>query len=160
MQKVEKVNKIVQIFKPPPYSFEYSINVRIRKKDGSYLKILRQSTTHQTDENGNMLSCFSVLTDITSIKKSDYVDCSTSGQGEIVEALNTFFRSTYKNDYFTIREREVLEHLQLGRESIDIGKRMKISQHTVDTFRRRMLSKSGCKNTIELVNFSKRNGIL
>ena len=158
--KVENVNKIVQQLKPMPYSFEYSINVRVRKKDGSFIKLLRQSTVHQSDENGHMLRCFSVLTDITSIKKSDYIECSASGNGEVVSELNKFFKYKYHNNFFSPREREVLKYLQLGQESIDIGKQMKISRHTVDTFRRRMLSKSGCKNTLELVDFSKRNGIL
>jgi len=158
--KLEQINRLVHIYKPTPFSFEYSMNVRIRKKDGSYLKVLRQSTVLGQDVQGYMLACFSVLTDISTIKNSDAIDCSVSGNGRIVEELKRFFDQGPRIEPFTRRETEILEHLQYGRQSKDIARRMNISRHTVDTYRRKILAKTGCKNTMELIDFAKRNKLL
>lgn len=54
---------------------------------------------------------------------------------------------------FTSRELEILELLQSGRSSVEIADFLSISKHTVDTHRRKMISKSNVCNTAELIAF-------
>jgi serine phosphatase RsbU (regulator of sigma subunit)/tetratricopeptide (TPR) repeat protein/DNA-binding CsgD family transcriptional regulator len=54
---------------------------------------------------------------------------------------------------FTKRELEVLEYLKEGFSSKMIAEKMTISNHTVDTYRRRLLAKTGTYNATELINY-------
>ncbi|MBC2840112.1 response regulator transcription factor [Robiginitalea sp. SC105] len=55
---------------------------------------------------------------------------------------------------FTERELEIIELLQKGDSSALIAQKLHLSKHTIDTHRRRMLSKAGCKNTAELIAYA------
>jgi DNA-binding NarL/FixJ family response regulator len=59
---------------------------------------------------------------------------------------------------FSKREKEILNKLIQGKTSEKIAKELFISKYTVNTHRRKMLSKCEVKNTIELVNRSVKNG--
>ncbi|MGB0891919.1 MAG: tetratricopeptide repeat protein [Flavobacteriaceae bacterium] len=54
---------------------------------------------------------------------------------------------------FTLRELEVLSYLQDGLPSKLIADKMSISKNTVDTYRRRLLAKTGTYNSTELINY-------
>lgn len=54
----------------------------------------------------------------------------------------------------TDREIEIVRLLARGMKSQDIGHTLYISKHTVDTHRRRILQKTDCKNTAELIQFA------
>ena len=58
----------------------------------------------------------------------------------------------------TPREREIVSLLGQGLESREIGEKLFISKHTVDTYRRKLLEKTGAKNTAELVFLFSKNG--
>ncbi|MCF8405214.1 MAG: LuxR C-terminal-related transcriptional regulator [Bacteroidales bacterium] len=142
-----------------PFELDFSLTYRIRKKDGSYLKIMRNSSILETDENGNMLTNLSLLTDISFLNKNDRVEWAMSTQNEDIKKLfREHIKEKHKN-YFSVRELEILDKLKEGKSSNSIASMLLISKHTVDTHRRNMLSKSGCKNTIELLEFSKQHEI-
>ena len=61
---------------------------------------------------------------------------------------------------YTNREIEVAEYLAQGLPSKLIASEMNISTHTVDTYRRRLLAKSNCFNTTELINYCKSKEII
>ena len=52
---------------------------------------------------------------------------------------------------FSPKELELIKHLSEGLSSKQVAGRLGISVHTVDTHRRNLLRKTGCKNTMELV---------
>ena len=52
---------------------------------------------------------------------------------------------------FTDREFEILSLIKDGMDSVDIGKKLFISPHTVDTHRRNILKKTGFHQCTELV---------
>ncbi|MDB4533551.1 tetratricopeptide repeat protein [Vicingaceae bacterium] len=61
---------------------------------------------------------------------------------------------------FTKRELEVLIHLKEGLSSKLIADRMSISKHTVDTYRRRLLAKTGSYNATELISYCIKKEII
>lgn len=52
------------------------------------------------------------------------------------------------------REKEVLQLITKGLTSIDIAQQLKISTHTVDTYRKSLLSKLNAKNTADLIRLA------
>jgi DNA-binding NarL/FixJ family response regulator len=54
------------------------------------------------------------------------------------------------------RELELIQHLSKGLSSEQIAEKMFLSRHTIDTHRRNILSKTGSRNTIELLNLLRK----
>ncbi|MCD6066864.1 MAG: hypothetical protein K0S33_1690 [Bacteroidetes bacterium] len=137
----------------------YFVTCRIRKKDGNYLKVLRQSNVFDIDEKGKIISNTSLMTDISFIDNSKQVQWEFHAPGLDKEKFRQYVTKEYSG-FFSDRELEVLRLLKQGKKSAVIADELCISKHTVDGHRRKMLSKSNCENTIDLINFSKSNGIL
>lgn len=143
-----------------PFDLEFSLSYRIRKKDGSYLMIIRNSTVYETDSNGYMISNLSVISDITYLNKSNMVEWSMSTPNEDIKlSFEKHFEEKHK-DYFSKREMDILAKMREGLGSKEIAELFGISRHTVDTHRRRMLAKTTCTNSVELVEFARQNNIL
>lgn len=137
----------------------FFLTYRIRRKDGSYIKVLRQSNVYETDPNGKIISNISMLTDISFIDTSEKVQWKFDAPGLDKKEFNKYITYQYA-DFFSERELNVLQLLKNGVTSAAIAKQLNISKHTVDGHRRNMLRKSNCTNTIDLINFSKNNGII
>ncbi len=156
---VKKANEWIRKYKTPAFSFEATFDYRIRKKDGSYLKVLRQSTVFETLHSGLIKSSFSILSDISKIKTGTSVNLSmvdtNTGRIMLEEGENT-----NPEFNFTKREMEILLKLKQGMNSTKIAEDLQCSRHTVDTHRRKMLHKTGCKNTIEMISYCIRIGII
>ena len=63
-------------------------------------------------------------------------------------------------DHTTNREREILRLLASGCSSIEIGKILFISNHTVNTHRKNLMQKAGAKNSAQLIQMAYSSGIL
>ncbi|MEZ5199041.1 MAG: LuxR C-terminal-related transcriptional regulator [Bacteroidales bacterium] len=152
-------NEWARRVKPEPFSIEVTIDCRMRKKDGTYLKILRQSTVFETCRDKSIKSVFTILSDISKIKTNNSVNLSIieSGTGRILLEDSDKGEKSVK---LTRRETEIISLVKNGLNSSTIADELKISRHTVDTFRRKMLKKTGCKNTVELLSFCAQQGII
>ncbi len=145
--------------KPEPFSVETTFDYRIRRKDGSFVKVLRQSTVFENCKDKSIKSALSILSDISDIKKSTTVNLSIrhakTGRVLLEEA-----QAPNKKLAFSLRQIEILALLRDGLSSRDIAEQLHVSRHTVDTHRRNMLKKAGDKNVIELVQIAIRMGII
>ncbi|MBN8781923.1 MAG: hypothetical protein ABS85_15890 [Sphingobacteriales bacterium SCN 48-20] len=65
-----------------------------------------------------------------------------------------------EKDFFSQREKEVLELLGRGYSTKDIAKALFITEKTVETHRKNMVDKAKVKNTAELVAFASARGFL
>jgi len=137
----------------------YFVTYRLKHKDGNYIKILRQSNIFDSDKNGKIISNVSMLTDISFMDASEKVQWKFIAPGLDPQKFNSYISKEYIG-FFSDRELEVLQLLKDGATSLAISKRLFISKHTVDGHRRNMLRKSNCTSTIDLLNFSKTNGLL
>jgi len=63
-------------------------------------------------------------------------------------------------DQTTNREREILRLLASGCSSVEIGKILFISNHTVNTHRKNLMQKAGAKNSAQLIQMAYSSGIL
>lgn len=57
----------------------------------------------------------------------------------------------------TEREVEILELLTEGKTSYEIADEMNLSHHTVDTHRRKLINKTGCRNIMEVLNLLRKS---
>jgi len=137
----------------------FKLCYRTRKKNGDYIKVLRHSSTFEINENGNMVSNVSTLTDISFLNVGNRVEWDFDSIGLDKEKFRKYVTRSFEA-YFSERHLEILRLMEKGYSSGAIGAELCISKHTVDTHRRMLLRKSNCQNTIELLNFCKHNGII
>ncbi len=131
---------------------------RIRKKNGEYIKILRQSILFELSGD-RMISNYSILSDISFLDTRDKVEWRIEANEKVKTEINKHINQAFSN-FFSKREIEILEHLKIGSSSQEIADLLFISKNTVDTHRRNMLRKAGCINTTELVTFARDKGVL
>ncbi len=147
---------------PPEKITKYKVryDIRFKRKNGNYARILYQGILLEHDENGRFLRSLSVHTDITYLTQEGHPVLSMIGlDGEPsyrdILAKNTFIES---REELTRREKEVLKLLIEGRLSKEISSILRISKQTVDTHRKNMLHKKGLSNTSELIGKAVRYG--
>lgn len=77
---------------------------------------------------------------------------------DLKAALNRLKGTVQSN--LTERELEIIRLIAQGKTSQEIAEIIHLSRHTVDTHRRKILEKTECKNSLELIGFAKRSGML
>lgn len=150
--------KVTEFFNdlPPEKIMRYKVSYdyRLRAADGNYKWILMQTVTIQSNEEGAVIRVLGVQTDITDLKP-DHKPSGLSFLGldgepsfHNVPIDETMPEPCKAN--FSPREKEVLQHVLSGRSSVEIAELLYISKHTVDSHRKNILSKSGCRSLAEL----------
>lgn len=137
-----------------------TMTFRVQKKDGSYMKVLRQSSPYQMDVDGKFISNLTFLTDISFMKANDSLvewDVFSDDMD-----LSKFKEKIYKEfiNFFTPREMEVLYLIQNEFTNLQIASQLFISPHTVAVHRKNIFKKSNSHNAKELIEFCKLNGII
>ncbi|MDR5590498.1 LuxR C-terminal-related transcriptional regulator [Christiangramia sediminicola] len=136
-----------------------NVTYRIKRKDGIFIKVLRQSGLYLGDENNNLISNYSVLTDISFMNYGNTVDWEIKAN-----ELNTknFHSEIYKefSTLFSKREKEIILQIHDGLSNSDISKKLNLSPHTVSTHRKNILRKSNCNSKESLIFFCIRNGVI
>lgn len=139
--------------------FVINLSCRIKKKNGEYLKVFRQSILFELSDNSRMMSNYTVLSDISFLDLSNKVEWKIEAKEAVKTTIEEHMRAALIN-FFSERELQVLIHLEAGDSSNQIAEKLFISKNTVDTHRRRMLNKAGCGNTRQLLQFAKYNGFI
>lgn len=141
-------------------SKEYmNLTYRLRKKDGDYIKVLRQSSSYEVDVKGRMISNWSMLTDISFISNNNRVEWDIYANDlstlEFKKKVFAEFAS-----FFTPRELQIIRNMAKRKTNAEIAATLHISPHTVSTHRKNIFRKSSCSSVAELMAFCYRNGIL
>ena len=141
----------VGLEKVPLYKLRYDL--RLRKKDGAYIRVLYQAAITEMNEGG-IIRTMGTYTDITYLKKEGVPVVSFIGMyGEpsyVDVPLNGRFLQS--SDNLSGREKQILLLLADGKTSKQIAEELNISKETVDKHRKNMLLKKGVQNVSELVS--------
>lgn len=129
-----------------------SITYRVRKKNGNYIKVLRQTSIGRYKYDPQTIYHNNVLTDISFMKSGPGVEWTFDAPDFNPDNIKMYVPQNNAR-FFSVREQEVLELIDKGYTSHAIAKALFISKHTVDTHRRKMLQKTGCPNAIALLEF-------
>jgi DNA-binding CsgD family transcriptional regulator len=140
------------------YKIRYDI--RFRKGNGDYTRILYQGILLEHDESGRFLRTLSVHSDISYLKQEGIPELSFIGIDGEPSYHNVALNNIYieSKEDLTRREKEVLNLLINGKLSKEIGFILNISKQTVDTHRKNMLRKKNLTNTGELIGKAIRYG--
>ena len=144
----------------------FSYNFQFKNKNGEYQNLLQRNCFVKSDEKGNPLLSFGVITNVNHFKSENPVI-------QIVEKMqgNGFFGGTSlvsKKTYYlnnedkllTRRERELLLWMADGLTSKDIAEKLFISEFTVINHRRNMIEKCNVRNVTELVSYAIRHQLI
>lgn len=145
-----------------PFELCLTMDYRVRKENGQYVKILRQTAVFDTDEEtGEVISTYSLCKDISTIKSSNSIGWQVKGRNLDKLDLSALDDLVPKLQYRpTMREMEVIRKLAAGKSSKRIAEELHLSEHTVAAHRRNLLKRMGLKNTAELVSHVKEAGWL
>jgi len=139
----------------------FSLNYRIKRKDGVYIHLLQQYIVLETDEKGNPLLEMGVCIDITAHKSDNKIVFAISRYDEKKGSTTVLSDSFVEvGSGISKRENEVLKHLLQGSNSKQVAAKLMISPFTVNAHRRNLLAKTNSKNTVELINYAICNGLI
>jgi|APTNR8051073442_1049403.scaffolds.fasta_scaffold01128_3 DNA-binding CsgD family transcriptional regulator len=151
----EKINPVDKLY-------AISHNHRIKNAFGNWLMFLQRST-YIWSATGEIIGAYGFSIDITHYKESPSIV-------HTIENIDTHFNAIDKepcykmvyptNTVFSVRELEVLKSIYNGLSSKQIAEKLGISAYTVHNHRKNLLSKSGCINSAELIQYAVRNGLL
>jgi len=134
------------------FAVNFTVSNRTRKKNGSFITVLRQMTIVDVDTQGNIQSALAVCSDISDIKTSNEVTYSLEGPN------NDIFYTNVENILdkpprpdLTERETEIIKLIAKGYSSKEIADLLFISPNTVITHRKNMMLKLEANNVVDLV---------
>ena len=130
---------------------------RIRRKDGNYILVQRQSGLLTKDANHDMITSFGIYTDVSHLTNSQEVHAHMSGP--TIPEFRFSEPSSPGKAKFTQRERQVISLLAEGMSSKQIANELFISKETVSTHRKNILRKSGTTNSSGLMAYIFKNGL-
>lgn len=140
-------------------NYKLRLDIRLKKKNGDYSRMLYQAIAIEHDEQGNPVRNFGTFTDITYLKEQGPPTLSFIGRNGAPSFVNVPVNGLFlEKDTITQRERQVLRLLAEGRLSKEIAFILNISKETVDKHRKNMLRKKQMANTGELVSHAIRYG--
>ena len=135
-----------------------NITYRFKHNNGNYVKVLCSVCVYETSKSNNAIKLIARYSDISFMGFSGTlewdVNDSLFDRNEIIKSVHG--ESAY---LFTDRELEVISCLFGGYSNRDIAEKLSISEHTVATHRKNILSKSGCNDINSLKSFCLSHGV-
>lgn len=155
------------------FSYKTVYVMRLQHMDGIYRTLLHQASIFSVSNDGKIEQSFCVHTDIThlnipinhnisfisSTKQSYHYTKNSGGRYSLLDENSADLYKIRFKDIFSKREKEIIEILAQGKTFNEIAKQLFISPHTINTHKKNILSKSGCKNTPELIAKYYINGL-
>ncbi|SIQ17172.1 regulatory protein, luxR family [Chryseobacterium sp. RU37D] len=145
-----EIGKEHQLFLKPSYCF------RMKTAAGNYELFHHQAILTWEDEDKNLVQSINIHTNINHITKENPRMVLISGIGP----RNDFYQIKIENNpsnknfseiHLTKREKEILSHIAKGYSGTEISKMLVLSEHTVRTHRKNILSKTNSRNSKELL---------
>jgi DNA-binding CsgD family transcriptional regulator len=142
---------------------QYKMNYCFRSKfkDGEYAMLNHQAIILTTDKKGYFGKSLNIHTRIDHLTKTNTNQISLIGLNGFPSFMN-IENSPNIDAYitYTKREIEVIKCISEGYTNKKIAKKLIISEGTVKKHRNNIYLKSGCKNSVELINKSLLQGLI
>jgi len=139
--------------------------MRLKHANGMFKTILHQSQTIVSSEDGKIQQTLVIHTDVTYLNipfdnKVSFI--SSKRPSYYAVGAGTEFKLLENNcaNVLTSREKEIIRKLAEGKNFNEIAAVLYLSPHTINTHKRNILKKVGCKNTTELVARCIREGVI
>jgi DNA-binding CsgD family transcriptional regulator len=137
-------------------------NYRFRRKNGEYINLLENVHVLELDDQGRPAIS---LGNVIMLQHQEIFPLRLSikqfRRGDVAEIVFSKVYSPLRGEQrLTTRELEILQHVAIGKTSKEIGEWLCISPHTVDTHRRTLLKKLGCRSVVELTQVAFQSGLI
>jgi DNA-binding CsgD family transcriptional regulator len=141
------------------YKTNYSF--RSKMKNGKYELLNHQAIVLTVDGNGRFGKSLNIHTNINHIATKNNNTLSLLSLNNGPSYINIEITSE-KEEYtlFTKREIEIIKCISSGNSNKEIAKELFISPGTVKKHRNNIYQKSGCKNSVEVLNKSMLQGLI
>ncbi|GBF20931.1 MULTISPECIES: LuxR C-terminal-related transcriptional regulator [Arenibacter] len=138
---------------------------RMIHKDGSYRTILHQVKAISATEDGKILQVLGIHTDISYLnipfhQKVSFIGINRPSFYNICPKSIFNPSSKVKQTLYSKREIEIIKKLAEGKKFVEIAQQLFVSPHTINTHKKNILRKSGCKNTPELIAKCLMDGVI
>ncbi len=157
--------KVTEFFNnlPPDKVLKYKVSYdyRLKRGDGSYIWILMQTVTIQTNEDGAVIRVLGVQTDITHLKTEQQPSglsfLGLEGEPSYYNVETGNISSLESAALFTTREKEILRLVVQGKTTKEIAGLLYRSVHTINTHRKNIFQKTESKTIADLTAKCLRN---
>ena len=141
-------------------SYKFNMEYRLKDSIDNYVRILQQLVILELDKKGLPLITLGICTDISYMGSLEHPTLAVQGPTDEHYIYDHTKGELIGKGIFTNREQELLKLLAKGLSSAEISLRLEISVQTVQKHRRNMLEKAGKSNTVELVVYALKCGVL
>lgn len=148
---------------PPDKVLKYKVSYdyRLKRGDGSYIWVLMQTVTIQTNEEGAVIRVLGVQTNITHLKTDDKPSglsfLGLDGEPSYYNVAIGNIAALRSEDLFTAKEKEILRLVVQGKTTKEIAELLYRSVHTINTHRKNIFQKTGSKTIADLTAKCLRN---
>lgn len=137
----------------------YTWNYRIKNAENEYVNLIQNTTPLQFDEASKPVIGLAHYTVLHGAIEMDI--CASAKYLNDNNEYETLYYQNVSNsnilDAISNRERDIVRLLLTKQTSDEIGQKLSISKHTVDTHRRNILKKLNLSSTVELISYFKNN---
>jgi DNA-binding CsgD family transcriptional regulator len=145
--------------------YKVTFLMRLRDQNGNYKTILHQAKALHVSDDGKIHRSIIVHTDVSYLKmpvdhKMSFIGNERPSFYTIETRSNLHLIEYDLKSIFSTREKEVISKIALGETSNEIAESMILSIHTVNTHKKNIMKKSGCKNTSELIAKCLMEGVI
>ncbi|MGM5470891.1 LuxR C-terminal-related transcriptional regulator [Flavobacteriaceae bacterium LMO-SS05] len=142
-------------------NYKTNFSFRSKMKNGNYELLNHQAIILTVDESGRFGKSLNIHTCIEHLSKTNTNQISLIGINGFPSFMNIEISSNI-DDYitYTKREIEIIKCISEGKTNKIIAETLNISIGTVKKHRNNIYKKSGCKNSIELLNKSMLQGLI
>jgi len=132
------------------------LTYRMRKKDGSYLKVQRTSGICRVKRNRTLEGNYSILQDISYLSLGKTVRWRWDSPSIDKKAFMDVVEFDPKK-IFTPKQFSIFKHLKKGLLEKDIAEKMGVKPSTISTQKKRMMARLNCKNAAEMMQYFDKN---
>jgi DNA-binding CsgD family transcriptional regulator len=140
-----------------------SVGIKFKHKSGHYVKLLFVAKSIEIHESRESGFWFGYCIDISHLMKTDdFWSRGTVGtkDGQAFHAISNESYAFRKGDILSVREKEILKLIDLGKSTAEIAAELFISPTTVETHRKNMLKRTGTRDTSCLIHLCRMIGIV
>jgi len=132
------------------------LTYRIRRKDGSYMKVQRTSGICRVRRNRSLEGNYSILQDISYLNSGNVVRWRWDSPSIDSQAFRRLVEFDPKK-VFTPKQYVIFQYLKKGLLEKEIAEKMKVKPSTIKTQKERMMARLNCDTPSEMMMYFEKN---